>query len=216
MSQFTFGLKAGFNMNNVKLNLDNNSEEVDVDFSFGLHAGGVLDYNINKNLSVQTGLTYVNKGYSFNFDDFNLKGEKVNRKYVASYNYFQIPINFVFKFDVGLQAYMGPYIAFGTGGREKFTVTVETDSNSYKGGLEYNLKPVIGEVKSGDLREDDQAFNGFAYGFNFAMGYAKGSAAINFVYSVGLSNVVANYSNRNDEIYNRTASLSFTYLINKK
>lgn len=215
-SQFSYGIKVGVNGNNVSVNAANVFTEIEASMKLGLHFGGVIDYKLNENLSLQSGLILNNKGYTLDLSFLSGNNENVKSKYVATYNYIEIPLSINFKLKNGLQVFTGPYIGFGMAGREKVSTKVNTDTAIYKFGLEYNLKPVIGKVRSSDLIDDESPYNGFAYGFKIALGYTKGKASINLVYSHGLSNVLPKSNSRFDKIYNRTLALSLIYLIPKK
>ncbi|MEN8927709.1 MAG: porin family protein [Flavobacteriales bacterium] len=210
-SQLSYGVRAGLNGNNVAASSLVNSSELKTELKIGFHFGGVVDYQFNDLLALQSGLSLNNKGYTIDLTFLNANSEDVETNYRATYNYLEVPLTIALRLKSGIQFSFGPYVALGIGGREKLKTTVKTDSTTTNFAVESTLKPVIGEVKTSALGDLESPYNGFAYGFNFSIGYIKGQNSFNFIYSHGLSNVLPKSTSRFDKIFNRTLAISYTY-----
>ncbi|WP_101689794.1 porin family protein [Dysgonomonas massiliensis] len=101
-NQFTFGVKAGVNMSNM--NGDVNGNKV----RFGYNIGVTLDYAINQDWYILSGLQYTTKG---------MNGENKESLHAA---YLQLPIHAGYKLEVTpattLVFHAGPYLAYGING----------------------------------------------------------------------------------------------------
>ena len=130
--------------------------------------GGVIDYGFSDAFSLQSGLMFSSKGYS---SDLDKAAEKPDGKQLIL-NYLRIPITIAYKIK-GFQIYAGTYVAFGIGGKLKwdYTYTIngveETDKDDMK------IKHKMGEVKEGDLGDDEGAFSGLDYGLSFRPGLSN-------------------------------------------
>lgn len=217
-AQFQFGPKLGLNLANCAFNFKESDLEPETKMRLAFAFGGVIDYGFSDAFSLQSGLMFSSKGYSSDLDaeaDFQIDGYSK-----VIFNYIEIPITIAYKIK-GFQIYAGPYVAFGMGGKLKwdYTYTIngveETDKDDMK------IKPKMGEVKEGDLDDDEGAYSGLDYGLNFGLGYQIKSILINAGYSLGLGNIYPGFEDseydRSDRKYsNRVISISVSYLFGKK
>jgi len=213
-AQVKFGVKAGMNFDNIAQNFAESDWETATKMRLAYNFGVTVDFGLSDDFSLQTGLMYTSKGYSINLkEEFE---EDLDGYFRASYNYLEIPVNFTYKIS-GFQVYAGPYVAIGIGGKMKYDVSFDGESESD----EVKLKPVFGEVGDGDLADDEDAFSALDYGLNFGIGYQVGPVLINAGYSLGLGNLTPAYEGdadgeRNDyKVSNRVISLSFSYFFGK-
>ncbi len=117
----------------------------------GLKIGGVLDIGFTQHLSIQPGLFYSVKGAHEDYiiastNPDNTTTTTNDQKYDYSIDYFEIPVNFEYKFgyrNIG-QVFIGagPYLAYAVGGRSTkesvttvsrntgVTITSDTKSSS--------------------------------------------------------------------------------------
>jgi hypothetical protein len=110
-SKTTLGLRGGVNFYNItgkNLNGDKLDNKLKTGFNLGLNA----EIPIGIDFYVQPGIIYSSKGAS-----------KINGSSKASISYIEIPVNLLYKPELGsgkLLLGFGPYVAFGVGGRYEF------------------------------------------------------------------------------------------------
>ena len=137
--QFTFGVRAGFNLTNLY------GDGESGDFKPGFQVGVVGDYAFTDAFSFQPGLLFAtqgSKGDLGDFDDIEVGSGSMS----WNLNYIQIPLNFQYKADLGsakllLQA--GPYLGYGISSKIKVKtggISVSMDGPKFGSGDE-NLKP---------------------------------------------------------------------------
>ena len=208
-AQVKFGVKAGLNINNISQNFKESDWEFDTKMRLAYNIGATVDFGLSDAFSLQSGLMLTSKGFSYDLEEEWGEGtEGYNR---VIFNYLEVPINFAYKIN-DFQIYAGPYLAIGIGGKNKWDVTYDGDSDAD----EYKFKPVLGEVGEGDLDDDEVAYRALDYGLNLGVGYQVGSILINAGYSLGLGNLTPAYEGDDDDrkdykISNRVISLSVSY-----
>ena len=155
----TFGVRGGVNFSNLSI------EGEGWDSHTGFHAGVNVDIPLLQSLYLSTGLYYTVKGFS---DD------RVEKK--ASANYLEIPVlasyRYNFSDNAQLQVNVGPYFAYGIGGKQKY--------------MEYEW----------DYFDDED--NKFDVGLQIGAGvtFAK-HIYLGLAYEFGFINVVPDYKTKN-------------------
>ncbi len=145
----TFGVKAGVNLSTLS------GDMKDSKHTFRYQVGATVDIALTENLYILTGL------------DLQAKGTKINK---VTYNplYLQLPATIAYKFDLGsntrLVLNVGPYVAYGIGGKTK--------------GGEGSLK-LFG----------DNIFKNLDYGAVGGVGIELGMFAVGLGYDLGLGNI---------------------------
>jgi hypothetical protein len=225
-AQVNFGIKVGGNLSNIKHDYKDSDYEYATKMKVGFHIGLTSDIPINDMFSFQPGLLFTTKGWSYDldelFDEFDpvrsvsADGLEIDGYARTSLNYLELPLNVAFKANA-LQIYAGPYLGIGIGGKHKndYTVSFMGDSETFKD--DYKLKSVFGEVKEGDLEDDEDAFTALDFGLNFGVGYTVGPVLIQAGYSLGLGNINPKYEGMSDtdrsdyKDLNRVITLSVSY-----
>lgn len=220
-AQITFGVKAGANMNNLMQSYDVAEDEMPYKMSIGLHAGVTVDYALSENMSLQSGLTFIQKGANVDIEqmykDIGVTGDfTVDGKINSCVRYLELPVNFAYKTG-DLQIFAGPYVAMSLGGKvvSDYSVSVDgTEAMSEKD--EFTLKPIFGEVAEGDLADDESSVNALDFGVNVGAGYNVGPVVISAAYSLGLGNLTVGYEGSDydpatEKISNSVISLSVGY-----
>lgn len=160
------GVNAGLTLPSYKISAG------DVSLASGIKPGftvGVFSsFALNSHLSFRPGLNFVRKGG-------NLKDDGDNTHHSVSYNYLELPFNFVYnvsslagKFFIG----GGPSVSFGLSGKYKITGMYE-ESGDVKFGF--------GE--DDDLKPLEMGLNLLA-GFQFKKGFIVSGG-----YNLGLNNI---------------------------
>jgi len=113
--QSKFGIVAGPNFSSItSKHAFLNSDKETSDLLVGLRAGFTADLQLADEFYIGTGLLYAGKGGK----------NKDNSDYKTTLSYLQVPINFLFKPEVGsgkLNLGAGPYVAYGISGKHKGT-----------------------------------------------------------------------------------------------
>jgi hypothetical protein len=173
--RFSFGLRAG---------LDFSSTDMDYATSVrtGMHFGGIVNWNIVKSFSVESGLSYISKGFKGDFGKGNMDYLQV--PLLASYR-IETPTGVQFHFNVG------PYCAWGVSG--------SVDYKPYDATFSY------------DFQQDSFGTNGFFKHFDAGLSagvYIKLSHILFGVsYEYGLVDIAKVYG----KFHNRNVSVTLGY-----
>ena len=107
-----FGIRGGLNVANMTLEYDKISQASDAKTNW--HVGVIADIPMMESLYVQTGLYLQNKGYKVSEDDW---------EQTANPMYLEIPVLASYRYNFSdaaqLQINVGPYFAYGIGGKIK-------------------------------------------------------------------------------------------------
>lgn len=228
-AQVKVGFKGGVNLNNVRQDFKNSSDEMDLKMNIGFHVGPVIEVGFGDFIGIQTGALFTSKGAKVDMEKYlesELKANNVPSNqwdnfeidgyWKFSINYIEVPINVVVKVSV-LRIYVGPYVAFGVFGKEKWDYQVDmngTEIADEKDDLKW--KPFYGEVDPADLDTDEYPFSGFDYGMNFGAGVAAGPVVISGGYSMGFGNIIPKVKGSNfhedNKLQNRVITFSVALL----
>ncbi len=179
----TFGIKGGINFANIAYS--GGGTTVTEKSITGVHFGPIMDFPLQENLSLNTGLL------------FSIKGSKSEDSYAGmSYtttttlNYLVVPINLGYKFPIDkstkLLIQAGPYLGYALSGKVK-------DS-----GGSTDIK--FGE-KGGAKRLD--------MGLGFGAGVELGSLVVSLNYELGLANIE---DSSDYKVKNKVLQISLAYM----
>ena len=162
-SQISIGVKAGLNLANVITD----DEDVDPMMLPTFQAGAVVEIGVTNALAVQTGVSLQGKG-------FKQEDEIFGETFKTTFNplYLQIPAQLLYKgnnFFVGV----GPYVAFGIGGKIKSSYAGESESE---------------DITFGNTEDDYLAPLDFCIGAQ--AGVSLGAIRIGAGYDLGLSQII--------------------------
>ncbi|HVI47296.1 MAG TPA: porin family protein [Chitinophaga sp.] len=172
-AQVRLGVKAGFS--NAGMKFESNEY---VQRKSGWHAGVVADIAVAKNFSLQPQLLFSAKGYRSK-ELVSPAGVTVLPSVTTKLNYLELPVNFLYKPQVGsgrLFVGAGPYIAMGISGNAKGdkteTVKVKFDGKENENDGKLHAKRIDA-------------------GANFLAGYElKSGLFFSVNYSLGMSDVL--------------------------
>jgi|WetSurSiteA1Bulk_404760.scaffolds.fasta_scaffold03225_4 hypothetical protein len=197
----SFGIRAGINFPGM---LDKDEDEVYSDNNkiiLRIHAGGVYDYAITRELSVEASLLMSVKG---------VKNVEVwdDIKYIKKLNllYLDIPVTARYTLDLDnfkLYALFGPYLAFGLSGKYKYTEEQSGGQDTRQDRVKWGNDP-----DEDDLRIADG-------GFHFGAGTMFGNIQAGLFYELGVFNISSN-TEYNKKIKNRTLGLTAVYYFKSK
>ena len=158
----SFGLRGGVNMQNINgKNLTGDKLELNLVPRFNF--GAVVGIPISPEFRFQTGVMYSAKGAKAKSDFLGLD-------MAAEYNisYIEMPFNFLYRPVLGNGHFLlgfGPYVAYGFGGKAKFTVNNTSTEEKIVFTNEYqNINPY-----------DWKYFRHMDYGGNLFFGYELNS-----------------------------------------
>lgn len=216
-AQLKVGVKGGLNLANVGFNYDDSDFEPSTKFRPLFHVGAALEYGLTDNFAIQSALLFTQKGYSVDLEDDLEEYENIDGYDRYTFNYIEMPIHGVVKFSI-FQAYLGPYIAAGIGGKNKENYSYEDNNFKIEFDEEYDLKPTYGEVEDSDFSDDETPYMGLDFGLSAGVGVELGDLQINAGYSHGLGNLAPNYSSdsydrkdyrRNHRVFNVSVAYYF-------
>ncbi|MBW8686215.1 porin family protein [Chitinophaga rhizophila] len=173
--QTKFGIVAGPNFSSATVKGANDSKETG-DLLVGVRAGFTADLQLADEFYIGTGLLYAGKGTK----------HKDNNNFKTTLSYLQVPVNFLFKPEVGsgkLNLGVGPYLAYGVAGKHKGTLDLPG------GNINSELKAFDDEAELWQLKRFDAGL-GVVIGYEMAQGLYFGLNA-----DLGLINAYNNTDN---------------------
>jgi hypothetical protein len=197
--------KAGVTFSNVVNKDDTEGQRAKTGFlvGVGLNLPIVEDF-----FSVQPELLYIQKGFGFDTEDFDIK-------FRETINYLEVPIlaKIAFGGDIAkFHVSAGPSIGFGLGGNYKFSGDDADQIEDIVGSLD-------GDVTFGS--DDDDSYNnrldiGAQFGIGAGFKVGPGSLLLDLRYGLGLSNLLkedADLGIDESDGKNRVIAISLGYAI---
>ena len=200
-AQFTFGVRAGFNLTKVSAPDGRGFENFNPNYKPGFQIGVVGEYDVSDHFAIQPGILFATQGYKVSESITIPKTGKVEVKGTVNINYFQIPVNVLCKADFGgnlllLQA--GPYFGFALGGKAKSETTVEGETEKDETDLKFGSK-------------EDQ-LKPFDFGLGYGVIVQLDAIQIGLGYNLGLTKL---YNIDKMSIKNRGFVVTTTYFFGK-
>ncbi|WP_018630924.1 porin family protein [Niabella aurantiaca] len=173
-----FGIKGGINY--VKLS-ESHSSTVPPDANSWLtsyHAGVIIDLKMKEHIFLRTGLDWQGKGTKYE--------NTLTKNGKAAPMYLELPLNLILKKGAkhtDLYLGLGPYIAYGMGGKHRYAALV-TDGTVFSEKITWSNEPPV-TIQPGN----GGYFKRVSWGANALCGIEfSGKIALNLQYSYGLSN----------------------------
>lgn len=186
---FQFGVKIGGNLYSTSMNVE---DVADKKLKVGYQVGLTAEYAFTENFYLQSGVFFVTKGVKIKGKTGNSENEK---SYSQSINlqYLQLPLLATFKLemDTDIKAYfgVGPYIAYGIGGKSNTTNRYVDPTRADEGD---NLNSF------GDNRMKELDF-----GFKYNVGLEFEKFLFEWGYDFGLMNIERKNSKINSLLNNK-------------
>lgn len=179
----TFGIRAGVNFQNFN-GKDSDGDKLENNMIVGFHAGVNVELPVAPDFVLQPGLLFSVKGTE---SDFDLGTGKV------IVNYIELPVNFIFKPVLGngrLILGLGPYIAYGIGGKVSFSgsgIDIEKDIKFEN------------DLSESQLIDTEFYLRPFDAGANLLAGYEFGfGISVQLNAQLGLLNIDPGYDGNSD------------------
>lgn len=205
-AQVKLGVRAGLNLTN--LSQHKNGQQVSGDFQTGFHAGLTADIKINNPFFFQSGILYTTKGFK------NADAVKVS----TTARYVEIPLNIIYKPPIArehLFVGLGPYIAYGLGG--KWNMPASSDGPSPRPAFSGDLQFVNDThrynyyfITPGEKYTFGKALD---WGFNILVGGAFQQFSIQLNGQFGMANIAPKVDGEatSDKLRNVGIGLSVGY-----
>ncbi|MEI7523489.1 MAG: porin family protein [Mariniphaga sp.] len=159
----TFGIKGGINFANVTFS--GGGTTVSEKSITGVHFGPIMDFALQENLFLNTGLLFSIKGTKSE-DSYG----GTTSTYTTTLNYLVVPINLAYKFPIDKKTKLviqaGPYLGYALSGKDK--------------GPDGSTDIKFGE--QGGLKRLDM-------GLGFGAGVEFGPVVVSLNYELGLANI---------------------------
>jgi hypothetical protein len=196
----SFGLRGGVNFQTIN-GKDMNGDKLTSNMVPGFNAGVVVAIPVAPDFYFQSGLLYTTKGGK-------LKDMVMSPQYNLSY--VELPLNFLYKPLLGtghLLLGFGPYIAYGLGGKAKYTFNNTPSEDKIIFANEYsNINPYGPYFKhldyGGNLYFGYEMSNGISLQLNTQLGMAK----------INADNTNVLYTNNKTSFKNTGFGLSLGYM----
>ena len=204
-SKFSLGVKAGLGVSKLDI------KDFDSDAKLGYRFGVVVEYQLDNNFFIQSGLDLVSKGTKNKFyeeGDINgdgISGDYMHTKLTWNAVYLELPIlagydlNVTNNFKVRFMA--GPYLAYGVGGK----LTAKTNGQLMQSSgvpIEFSEKEKINTFSSETLKRFDMGLLG-----------AVGAEYDKFQLTVGYEYGLLNISQGTNSIHNMNGFVTLGYRI---
>jgi hypothetical protein len=201
----TFGVRAGLNLSDMYVMLDDVTYSDDSKMYPGFHIGPTMELPINEMFTFETALLLSTKGFkmsekeSFNGDTYETK-IKLNRLYL------DIPLTAKASFDVGsvkIFGTFGPYIGIPLSRKAKYEYTYHSVTETEEGNIDFGSN------------KDEDDFKRLDFGLTASLGVELNSIQISINYGLGLANI-SPYNHEGNKENNRVLGVSVEYKFGKK
>lgn len=208
----TVGVKAGLNLSDFTNYAEYSGNQA------GFNAGIVIDYAIDRNFYLSSGLEFYNKKMKFDYEDDKKTTGMVFTipDGVAKAMYIQVPLHIGYKFeasrDVNISIHGGPYAAYGVGGRIEMGDWVYIEGTSEPTHLNDFVKAVPGFKRVLYTFENkvkgrhEKGLKKFDWGLGLGILVEYQRVGLGFNYDFGLQNI-----SRYDNVKVRTGYLTLGY-----
>lgn len=197
-SQVIFGVKGGLNLANIFEKDNDGTYSKDYKSKTGFHLGATAEFAISEKFAIEPGLLFSSKG-------FKVEGDGIT--YTANLNYLEIPINAIYKIDLGSAKVLinaGPYLGFAMSGKYKASEAIFGENEDSK-----EQKIEIGSDKE---KDDIKAID---FGLNIGAGVEIKGITIGLQYGLGLANLSL-YTDNGNTFKNKVLGISVGYKFSGK
>lgn len=191
VKRVSFLVKGGVNFSNYAASETKLVNDIGDDKSLtGLNLSVLGNYRISNNISLQTGLSFNQKGYvnQFEFEDRNENNEDLGttsiHKTSQRVSYFELPINAIYNYKK-LSFGLGPYLAYAIKATSIFQMSKTIQG--YKANHKIKQDIEIGNNETSIIKPFDLGLNflanyelkyGISLGANYGLGFTNASKLI--------------------------------------
>ena len=194
----TFGIKGGLNLSNIVIKIDGDKLDSELKMNPGFHIGPIMELDLNKVFSIETGILLTTKGFRINSTLSDETGAEEPYKVKSNLYYIDIPVNAKATIEFnGFDIYgsVGSYLGVGIKGKGEFELGDEKETSTIKFGSDENFKRL-------------------EFGLTFGGGVEINRFLFGLSYNLGLTNISNNeYSQK---LKNRVIQISVGYRFGKR
>lgn len=161
MSTATFaqiGVQAGITMATIHAE---DFEDVDKSSKAGLTLGVFTHLPLSTNFTFRPGLNYTQKGAKF---------EDTGEKATFSFNYLELPLDFIYKAPGGFFVGLGPTLGYGLSGKIKYDIGGMDDEEDIDFGSDEDKDDFKAFELSGNVLAGYQLSSGIFFSVNYNLG----------------------------------------------
>lgn len=204
----TAGVKAGLNLSRFQGHPENMRSDI------GFTGGIVIDYAFYSNLYMSTGIEFHNKRIKYDHEVHSIPAYNIVIPDAAvKAMYLQIPLHLGYKFNVTdmfrIAPHVGPYIAYGVGGRIEVGDYVQIEGQPEMITVNQFTQMFPGFRRVGQTF-GDYGFEKFDYGLGVGLYFEYDKVGLGVNYDFGLRNV----SKSNEKIKIRSGFITLGYKFN--
>lgn len=221
----SFGVKAGYTASNFIDKIDGVTKSDNYKSRKGFNVGAFVDFDLNKSLTLNTGVHYLTKGFyieediTYNNNNVSFGGitlqntsSTVNHKNNVNLSYIGIPVQLKIyqKINDKIKIYAlgGGYLDFTLKAKSIVTETLVS------GFIAPNTPNTVTKEYDIPIGLKKDTYSLLDYGVTFGLGGQFNSILLEANYNIGLNNV-KHYYPGNQEGYNRHLNISLGYIFNK-
>jgi hypothetical protein len=199
-AQFNLGMRAGFNLTNITEKF-NDYKPTDVKYVYisGFQIGLVSEWTVSGTFAIQPTVLFTTYGG-------RKKGIDFDGKYTRYVNYLQIPINALYKMNLGrtkLFLQGGPYLSYALSGKYKWVNNFDWyDSGEQEITFGYN--------------HDEAMMRPFDFGLGIGAGIQFNNFQVGLGYNLGLANLSTQPKAWKHSLKTDGFAATLTYLFGKR
>lgn len=190
----SISVKAGLNLSDYYGDIEDN------DIKAGYNAGISVDYRLNKNFYILSGVEVTSKGTRVKYNKLNDTPEQASTLVRTKWNplYLQVPLHAGYTVraaeDMLILFHIGPYVSYGIGGK----VTTKEKGNEQQSKTEYDAFGSDGLLKRWDV------------GLGIGAGFEFKGIGVNLGYDLGF---LKQSRDKEYKLRNNVAHITFAYRI---
>lgn len=156
-----FGVQAGLTMATLKFD---DLGDVDKKTKIGFTAGVFNNMPLSTNIIFRPGLNFTQKGGKF---------EESGEKATFTFNYLELPLDFIYKAPGGFFVGAGPTLGYGLSGKVKYSGSGIDDEEDLEFGSDEDKDDLKAFEFSGNLLAGYQISNGIFISVNYNFGFSN-------------------------------------------
>jgi len=204
-AQFTFGVRAGYNLTTVAVKFDGErAKDTDYKSKSGFQAGVVGEYSFSEKFAIQPAILFATQGSKTAPKEFLMGDMWMWESITAHINYLQIPVNAQYKIDLGdlgLLFQAGPYLGYALGGYTKWEFYDRKDAT-----------PSGGEKTTIKFGSEEEQTRPFDFGLGLGAALQMENLQLGCRYQFGLANVC---NLKETIIHHRGFAITTTWMFGK-
>ena len=155
------GVQAGVTMSTLKFE---DMGEVDRKSKIGFTVGVFNNVPLSTNITFRPGLNFTQKGGKF---------EESGEKATFTFNYLELPLDFIYKAPAGFFVGAGPALGYGLSGKIKYSGSGVDDEEDLNFGSDEDEDDLKAFEFSGNILAGYQLSNGIFFSVNYNFGFSN-------------------------------------------